>query len=414
MSYLRFLFAHPRFLAFGFALAFFSSFGQTFFISLFGNEIRETFSLSHSGFGLCYSLATLASGLSIIWLGQKLDSVHLRTFSLVLLVGLVVGCVGMGVAPSVAVLVIVFFLLRLTGQGLLSHTAMTSMARYFHESRGKAISIAGLGFPAGEAVLPIAGVLVMAAIGWRQTWFVIAAALLVVGVPLIVWLLLDHDARHDEHLERLATVDETTRTTTGQREVAIRQWTRTEVLHDIRFYLLLPTVMAPGFIITGLFFHQVHLVETKGWNMAWFASCFVVVAATQVPAGLLVGPLVDKWGARRLLPLYLIPMGLGLVTLALTNHWNAAPVFMGFAGLTMGSAGTIVGSMWAEMYGVKHLGGIRAMATSILVFGTAASPVMMGWLIDAGVSIENICWGCVVYTVTGVVLARAATINRWR
>ncbi len=168
MNYLRFLAAHPRVLGFGFALAFFSSFGQTFFISLFGEEIRGTFDLSHGQFGLGYSLATLASGLTIIWLGRKLDTVDLRLFSAVLCAGLVFACFTMGIAPVVAVLVAAIYLLRLTGQGLLSHTAMTSMARYFDEGRGKAISVAALGFPAGEAVLPILAVVVMERIGWRR------------------------------------------------------------------------------------------------------------------------------------------------------------------------------------------------------------------------------------------------------
>jgi len=408
VSYRRFLLAHRRFLAFGFVLAFFSSFGQTFFISLFGDQIRNTFDLSHGGFGLWYSLATLASGLSIIWIGRTLDSVDLRLFSTLLCAGLVVACFGMAVAPGVAALVVVLFLLRLTGQGLLSHTAMTSMARYFDESRGKAMSIAGLGFPAGEAVLPIAAVVVMERIGWRQTWLAISALLVVMLIPLVLWLLRGHDRRHRAHLERLANTGGAAEPAAGRGAPAVsrRQWTRGEVLRDPRFYLLLPAIVAPGFIITGLFFHQVHLVESKGWSMAWFASCFAAFAGAQLPASLAAGPLVDRLGATRLVPVVLVPLAASLAVLASTRHWLGAPAFMVLAGLTSGLTGPIIGSMWAEVYGVRHLGAIRAMVTAILVFGTAGSPVSMGWLIDAGMSMETIAWLCFAY-------AAAATMLVW-
>ena len=400
--------ADPRFLGFGFVLAFFSSFGQTFFISLFGDEIRTTFDLSHGDFGLCYSLATLASGMTIIWLGRKIDSVDLRIFSTVACGGLVLACFGMAVVPAVALLGVVLFLLRLTGQGLLSHAAMTSMARYFDIGRGKAISVAGLGFPAGEAVLPIAAVVIMARIGWRETWLAIAAGLFVIGIPLILWLLRGHEARHCAHLDRVAVAEDSTNAD-DQFAGLGRQWTLGEVLRDPRFFVVLPAIMAPAFIVTGLFFHQVYLVESKGWSLTWFAGCFAVFAATQFPAGLIAGTLVDRYGARRLLPLYLAPLTAGVAVLAMTAHWLAAPAFMALAGLTAGLSGPIVGSMWAEMYGVRHLGAIRAMVTAVLVFGTAGSPVTMGWLIDAGVSMDTIAWLCCAYAAAGTALAWLAT-----
>lgn len=391
-----------RFVVFGFALAFFSSFGQTFFISLFGKEIREDFELSHSGFGELYFYATLASGLTIIWLGEKVDSMDLRRFSVLLCIGLAIACTVVSLAQAAVVLVLGLFLLRLTGQGLLSHTAMTSMARYFEEDRGKAMSIAGLGFPAGETVLPVLAAGVIMAIGWRQTWLAIAAVPIALGIPLVFLLLRGHQERHREHLQRLATPE---RLSVASSSLTQRQWTRGEALLDIRFHLILPVVMAPGFIVTGLFFHHEHMVDVKGWDPAVFPRYFAVFAATQLPSGLLAGPLVDRWSARRLVPVFLLPLTASLVVLALSDHALVAPVFMGLAGITCGIASPIVGAMWAEVYGVRHLGAIRAVVTGILVFGTAASPVLMGWMIDGKQSIETIAWWCAAYTVVGTLVA---------
>jgi MFS family permease len=409
VKYLRFLIREKRFLAFGFSLAFFSSFGQTFFIGLFGEHVLESFSLDKKAYGACYSLATLASGLTIIKLGRSLDHVDLRRYSVLLCLGLAIACAGIGVASHVAVLIGSLYLLRLTGQGLLTHTAGTSMARYYNADRGTAISIAGLGYPAGEAVLPILAVAVIAGIGWRMTWLSIAGLIVIVMLPLVLWLLRGHGERHEAHVATLAADAEETGET-GRR----RQWTRGEVLRDVRFYLLLPGLGAPGFIVTGLFFYQGHLVETKGWSLTMFAACLAVFAATQLPSGLLAGALVDRVGARRLLPLYVVPMVAGLLVLGTVEHWFAAPVFMALTGLTAGIGSPIVGAMWAEVYGVRHLGAIRAAVTSILVFATAASPILMGWLIDGGVPMNTIILACAGYAVVGGVLAWASMHMRAR
>lgn len=418
-SYLDLLRRHRRFLGFGLTLTFLSSFGQTFFISLFNNDIRTEFGLSHSAIGGYYSVATLASGFTIAWLGRKLDTVDLRMFTASSCGALAIAAFGMAWVPTASLLVGAFFLLRLTGQGLLSHTALTSMARYFDESRGKAMSVAGLGFPLGEAVLPLLAVSLSAWLGWRGVWVVIGAVLVVVALPLCLFLLRGHTDRHGAYL---AEVERATTPQTGAESAhrsadhggsGPRQWSLREVLRDIRFPLMLPVVISPGFIVTGFFFHQNHLVDTKGWTVEWFATCFAIFAAGQVISGIAAGPLVDRFTGKKLLSWFALPMAVGLVALAVSSRPSTAVVFMLGAGVTAGLNPTVVGSMWAELYGAKHLGAIRAMATSIMVFGTAASPALMGVLIDRGMSMETMAWASVVYVLLASVGARASYAHRF-
>lgn len=416
MSYRKLVLDHPRFLAFGIALTFFSSFGQTFFIALFSEPIREAFSLSHGGFGVCYSLATLTSGLSLIWIGRKIDTIDLRLFTAALCAGLTVAAFLMASVNSVVMLVIAIFMLRLTGQGLFGHTAATTMARYFDSARGKALSISQLGYPAAEAAMPILTVIAIERLGWRSTWMMIGVILVVGVTPLIMWLLKGHAQRHEMHLLRLQARIENERISgqaigidaASDSRVLMKDWTCREVLGDRRFYLMLPAILAPGFIVTGFFFHQVHLVETKGWGLTYFAACFAAFAGAQLPAGLLAGLLVDRFSARRLMSLFLSPLALGLVVLASGDHFLIAPIFLILIGLTAGVSGTVVGSMWAEIYGVTHLGAIRAMATSIMVLGTAGSPILIGLLVDRGVSFEAIAAAAAGWCVMGMVGAWAA------
>ena len=401
MGYFGFVARNWRFLAFGFVLAFFSSFGQTFFIALFSADIRHAFALSHGGFGLVYSVSTLAAGVCLIWLGGRLDDIDLRLYCVLISTALVAACFLIAVAPSVAVLYIAIFALRLVGQGLMSHTSATVMSRYFDADRGKALSIAALGHPAGQAVFPLIVVAMIAALGWRQTWIAFGAVLAVVLVPAVLWLLKGHGRRQRALVGRDAT-------RTAQPGAEKRQWSRAEVLRDVRFYLVMPAVLAPGFLMTGVLFHQIQLVESKGWDLAWWASSFVAYGVAYLLVSLFAGPLCDRAGATRLLPSYLLPMALGMVVLALFDHAATALAFLILCAVTNGASRIVVGAMWAETYGVAHLGAIRALVGAFQVFGTAVSPVGMGWLLDAGVTMDAIAAMSAAYiaVATGLTMIR--------
>lgn len=395
MQYLQFIHSNPRFLAYGFLVAAFSSVGQTFFIGLFGAELRSEFELSHGSFGTLYSLATIASAVSVVWLGRLIDRFDLRGFTVAVCVGLILACFVMGYAQHALVLGVAIYMLRLAGQGLMSHIAITAMARYFEVGRGKAISIASMGHPASEAVLPIITVAVIAALGWRATWLTVGIVLGVVLVPLVLILLKGHGERHRRYVEARAAVDPSTRD---------GDWALSAVLHDSRFYMIVPGLLAQSFIITGFFFHQAQLVEAKGWSMSWFAGTFVAYALSTVVASILAGPVVDRLGALRVMPFFPLPVGVALLFLAGMDTPWAALMFMTVAAITTGSGHPITGALWAEAYGVTHLGSIRALHHALMVLGTALSPVAMGVLLDAGTSIETVALLCVAWVLAGTVL----------
>ena len=408
MSYWRVLRAEPRFLAFGFLMAFFSSFGQTFFISLFSAELRAEFDLSHGGFGAVYSLATLTSAALMVWVGRLIDHVDLRLYAALVCAGIAGACLIMAAAPagSLLVLFLAIFLLRFTGQGLMSHISSTSMARYFEAARGRALAIATFGVTSGEILFPSLTVALMAVVGWRSAWGLYGGLLALSLVPLMLWLLRGHGARHAALLARLSERHEAA--------TLRRHWTRSEVLRDSFFYLVLPLVLAQSFISTGVFFHQVHLVESKGWTMALFAAAYLPYGVCTLIALLGVGLLVDRFGSMRLLALVKLPLAGGLVTLAATDATWSAMLYMSLAGLTAGGFGVLIGAFWAETYGLRHLGAIRALAASLMVLGSAGSPVAMGWLIDAGVSMAQISLLCVAYLALATALVPIAMRRRAR
>ena len=191
-SYFRFVLANRRLVGFGFAIAFASSYGQTFFIGVFGPSVQAEFGLSHTTWGTVYLVGTLCSALVLPWSGKLIDRLDLRHYTIAIFVLFVIACLVMASATGAVTLALAIFLLRQSGQGLMSHVSMTTMARYFEEGRGRAIAIASLGFSVGEAVLPVIAVAGIAYLGWRVSYQVAGISLAIFLAPICLWSLRGH------------------------------------------------------------------------------------------------------------------------------------------------------------------------------------------------------------------------------
>lgn len=399
---LHFMRADPRLLAYGLLMTFCSGFGQTYFISLFSGEIRETFAISNGEFGAIYSAGTLASAALLSWSGHWIDRIDLRRWTAIVIVLSAVACLAMASAQAIWMLVVGIFFLRHMGQGLMYHTAITSQGRYYEIARGRAVATAGLGETLAEASFPLIVVAAVAAIGWRQSWIVFGAGLALVVLPGCLWLLRGHGLRHGRYLDGAGGEAATNGGESGSMPV---HWTRKAVLRDPRFYSLLPVVLAPAFIGTGIAFHQVFLVESKGWILGDWAATYLGFASASVVSGLALGALADRIGARFTLPPLLPPLALACLVLAVSNDPLAGWGYMLLAGVSTGAANTFFGVFLPEFYGTRHLGSIRALAFALTVFSSAVSPVAMGAALDRGTSIETIVLGCAVYCIFASVLA---------
>jgi len=400
-SYVRLLVAYPGALAFGILLTFFSSAGQTFFISLFNRQIRGVYDLTSGEFGTLYALATLTGAVLMIHAGRQIDHWPLSWFVAAVVTGLGIAAGLMAVLPPghVWVLFIAIVLLRLCGQGLMYHTAVTTAARAFHSSRGQAMSIVALGASAGEALLPITIVAMVAAIGWRLTWWAAAAILLVLVLPTAVLLARRYYSPH-------AAVSD------GAAALPVTDRSRGQVLRDPAFWLLLPAMLAPAFVNTGVFFHQVPISEAKHWSLMVFASAFTTYAVSTLVMMLVGGRLVDRFSAKMVLRFALSPLFLALLLLAASDAPWAAHGYMAMAGATAGLYGSASIAVWAELYGLTHLGAIRAMTTGLMMVSSALAPSLMGWMFDFGFEISSVMLAMAAYVLVAIVLVQPALARR--
>ncbi|TFL19344.1 MFS transporter [Jannaschia formosa] len=379
-STLTFLRDNVPFLSAGVTLAFTSSYGQTFFIALFAAQIMAAFSLSDGQWGLLYAVATTASAALMVFVGPVTDRLRIRHLAALAGMALAAACLLMAGAWHWAVLGLAVFALRFAGQGMMSHLAALAMARWFVATRGRALSIAAMGFALGQAVLPIVFVAGMTVIDWRTLW-VISALLVLATMPVVTRLL--RAERTPQSLAQETAV-------AGMRG---HHWTRADMLRHPLFWMLAPLLLGPPMFGTALFFHQVHLVAEKGWTLAGYVALLPAFTAVSVATTLTSGAVLDRVGAARMMQLYMLPFAAGFLLMGAAETLAAAGVALMVFGLGTGLQATVPTAFWAEFYGTRHLGGIKALATAIMVLGSALGPGLTGAAIDLGMPFpEQMVW----------------------
>ena len=365
-------------IVFGFIFTFFSSFGQSFFLGLFNSSIRDALSITHGQFGSIYASATLLSSIVLVWIGKKIDDVNILKFASYVIIFLSASCFIFSKISSVIFLFVGIFLMRLAGQGLSSHTATTTISRFFEKNRGRALSTGWLGLSLAEFIMPVLIVFLLTFIEWRDIW--VSISILVILVLPVATFLLVKDVKLDTREE--SKIEENNK--------EIKQWKRIEVLKDYRFYIICMTMLAMPWIATGSFVYQSFISSSKEWGPYVIAQSFMAYSILSVITLFISGFLIDKFSSRKLLIYMNIPLLFGTIVLYYFDASLSSFVFFGLVGVTNGLANVLGSSTWAEIYGVKYIGSIKALTTALMVFSTAFGTALFGFLIDIGFSIEDI------------------------
>ena len=363
---------------FGFIFTFFSSFGQSYFLGLFNSSIRDALSITHGQFGSIYASATLCSSFLLIWVGKKIDDVNIFKFAFFVTILLSFACFFFSRVTSVFLLFIAIFLMRFSGQGMMSHTASTTISRYFTKTRGRALSISWFGLSSAEFIMPVLMVYLLTIIDWQNLWLIFSISVLII-LPIVSFLLiknlnLDSREANDENIKH----------------VEIKQWRRRDVLKDYRFYIISSNMLAMPWIFTGFAVFQSFVQTSKGWGPYVIAQSFMSYSIFSVLTLFLSGFLIDKFTSRKLLIYMNIPLLLSVIVLFFFDTPITAFLFLGLVGISNGFANILGSSTWAELYGVKYLGSIKALTTALMVFATAFGTALFGYLIDIGFTVGDI------------------------
>lgn len=377
-------------LGFGYLFSFFSGFGQTYIISLYVPAIATFFSLSNAGFGSIYAAATIASGFTLPWLGSWYDKTPLKKYAFFVLLGLAVSLFLLSVSHVLWLLLLSLYGLRLFGQGLMGHTAVSTAARYFHHGRGKAIGTATLGHPTAEAIMPILTALIIGAIGWRLSLQLSSLICMVLVLPAMLFLLKKSTVRIRAYEIRKSVIKEGTTSTKFY-----------EIIFDRKFWIMTPLIFCIGFINTALFFFQLKLGMDRNWSTEWIAASVSAFAIANALGLTLAGPLVDRMSGQTLFRRFSFPYLIGLLILIAFNQPPFYPLSLFFLGFSNGMGSTIKNALMVELYGVTIIGKVRSIFTTVSVISTGLGPAVFGIILDAGIGFE----GAFSYTAIGLSLA---------
>ena len=384
---------NKKVIIFGFIFTFFSSFGQSFFLGLFNAPIRNELGITHGQFGSIYASATICSSLLLIWVGKKIDDYRILNYSFFVVALLFISSLFFSFINSVYFLAVGIFLMRLSGQGLMSHASTTTISRFFERSRGKALSTIWFGLSTAEFVLPVLMTYFFLIYSWRTVWQGIAV-LIVLFLPLVILNTIKSinlDSREADNNPKL-------------KKTKIKSWRRRDVLKDYRFYIVSLNMLAMPWIATGVFVYQSFISDSKLWSVYTIPKAFMVYSITSITTLFISGFLVDKFTGRKLILYMNLPLLFAMFTLFQFNHEITAYIFLGLIGVSNGLANILGSSTWAEIYGVKYIGSIKALTTAFMVFSTAFGTAVFGLLIDNGFTIENIAFVGGAYIVFSLVL----------
>ena len=383
---------NKKIIIFGFIFTFFSSFGQSFFLGLFNSPIRNELGITHGQFGNIYAMATIISSVLLIWVGKKIDEYQIFYYSFFVIILLFLSSLFFSFINSIFFLAIGIFLMRFSGQGLMSHTSTTTISRFFEKSRGKALSTIWFGLSSAEFILPVFVTYFFVIYSWRTVWQGIAI-IIILFLPIVIFNTI-----------RSVKLESREKDQNPKINLKIKSWRRVEVIKDFRFYIVSLNMLAMPWVATGVFVYQSFITESKMWSIYTIPKAFMVYSITSIITLFFSGFLVDKFTSRKLIPLMNIPLLFAMLILFYNEQEISAFIFLGLIGVSNGLANVLGSSTWAEIYGVKYIGSIKALTTALMVFSTAFGTALFGALIDRGYDIENIALIAGIYIIVSLVL----------
>ena len=385
----------PKMLIYGFMIIFFGSYGQTFFIALFNDDIKNYYSLTDGQFGLIYALSTTLSSLLLINFAKLIDFIDLRIYSIIITTGLIITCISIYILPfNIFYLAIIILALRFFGQGAMTHAGITSLTRYFGKDRGKAISFGNLGGMLGVMFLPIIVVYFKNFFSFREIWL-FSSISLVIFLPILYIILNNQKQRQKKFKESI--------------QGSFKKWKTIDVIKNKKFLTYLPITTFFSFIGTGLMFHQIFIFSQKGWTIDMLGVGFIFLGGFSILGLIIGGPLIDMLNPQKAILYLLLPIFLAILILLAFDSFIFLLIYMSLYGFNLGISSPFTGSLWAEIFGLESLGTVKALFHALVVFASALSPVVFGYVIDWGYGLGMISLISLVMIILATILP--ITIN---
>ncbi|MBE0439647.1 MAG: MFS transporter [Gammaproteobacteria bacterium] len=386
-NYLNLIKHHAGLLSIAFLAVFTGNLGQSFFIGLFQAPISQQLNLSAGEFGSIYSAISIFGGFMVMYFGPKIDWVAPKRYAITLLITLTIGLLILTLSPWWAMAILGLGLLRLCGQGLMTHLGSTLAGREFNLNRGRALGFVGLAMPSGEIILPPLTALLLVWLSWQHVWWCILA--IIIGLWVCLFMFIDWPEAPHQH-----------------KAVAKQHYNGKSPLRECRFWLVMPMLLALPFTLTGIFVYQAQMTQSLGASTTTYALALTSMGLIRFPMALLGGRWIDELGVSLIARLYLAPFAIALTAAALFGGNSGIWLLMIGAGLSMSMSSAVADSLLVQLWGKQHLGRVRSLRSAFLVFSTGICPALLGYLLDVNVHFQTILWGMLVFVVIAWLMAQ--------
>jgi len=384
---------------------FLSSPGQTYSISVFINVYKEEFGYSSTMISTAYSIATILSGLLLVFMGKAIDKFGIRKMLVVVTIMLGFTTFFNSFVSSIYMIFFGFILLRYFGQGSMSLIPSTLVPQWFEKKRAFAISLASIGGLLGMLVVPSLNLWMIMNIGWENAWRVWSLFLIVGFVPIV--LLFTSNKPEDVNM----TMENELPSSKENIEKALKEMDETsfslqEAIRIKEFWIIGIISMIPPMFTTGLTFHFFTIMslrsisnETAAWILGFMAlPAFIMPFISKL--------VVDKYPTKFVLSTTLTMIILSMVFLifGITNMTTAV-FFVLFYGLAFAIQSLTINVVWPNYFGRKHLGSIKGAATVFMVLGSALGPLPFGISYDNTGSYTIAITGMILFTLIALLLS---------
>ncbi|MBT2695299.1 MFS transporter [Bacillus sp. ISL-55] len=383
---------------------FFSGPGQTYSVSVFIDSYIKDFGWSRSHVSAVYSLATLAAGICMFFVGRFVDKWGQRKMSVIVGIGLALASFWNSMVVNTAMLFIGFFLIRILGQGSMTLIPNTLVPQWFITKRGKAMSFMAIGGFASSAVFPPLNAWLVANWGWSFSWMLWGILLLVVFVPLAYFLIRNKPEDIGEHPDGIKPdwINNTTESNRITKPIEEVNWTVQEASKTRAYWLLLFCVGIPSLVNTGLTFHLISIFKSNGISPGIAALVLSLMALIGFPVTLIAGPLLDRVKVQYVLAGIFAGEILFILILLAADKPAIAIAFGVFWGISGGFERITLNYVWPSFFGRKSLGSIKGSAMTVTVLGSALGPLPFGLAYDYFGGYEEILLMTIILPILGI------------
>lgn len=360
---------------------FFSAPGQTYSISTFIDAYIQEFDFSRTTISSIYSVATVASGMTIVFMGKMVDRFGQRTMMLCAGFALAMTCLFNSFISNIFMLAIGFFFLRYFGQGSLTLIPSSLVPQWFEEKRAFAISLANLGGMLANMLVPVFNIWLISTYSWQSAWRLWSILIILIFLPLVYFLvvnkpedieLLPDNKTVSSHEALLAEMD----------EVEKSSWTLNQAMKCKEFWFIGIISMVHPMITTGLMFHFFSIMTLKGLDKTSISFVIGLIALPGLVMPIISNFIIDRFRSKFVITTTLIMISISMILLLFVHSPLTAAAFMLFYGLSISIQSVTTNVIWPRYFGRKYLGSIRGAATVFMVIGSALGPLPFGLSFD--------------------------------